>query len=318
MRQFAAFLFNRDVPVAIIQLAIMVLGCSAFQNILHGAALTFAEFFAGVKAYSGNMWKRGFRGVALDILIDGIWHDILSPQGFAFAILIALCVTPGGMTLLAPVCSSWVWICCAKSLRSVAFPMGDEGREFVRLANIMVSRVVAILWILTKRGIWWLLEQPLTSLLVLHDRFQEFVKHNNVWRAFFYMGLFFEHSCDTSAKPSVLYSNKPIVGEVRQASLQRAWPLSWGRSMCNTNGTAVTGNSDALKDSAAYPMKFGQLLADLFVRHKHVLASDAIVESKKDANVVFVSDLLQDLSGTCCWHDAEIDSALEWLCQRQT
>ena len=40
----------------------------------------------------------------------------------------------------------------------------------------MVSRVILLVRILHSRGVFWVLEQPMSSLMVHHPRFQEAIK----------------------------------------------------------------------------------------------------------------------------------------------
>lgn len=64
--------------------------------------------------------------------------------------------------------------------RSAQRPLGREGSECVRAANVMVTRVAVLLMILQAKKIWWCLEQPCNSLLERHPKFQEFLKLSGV------------------------------------------------------------------------------------------------------------------------------------------
>jgi hypothetical protein len=85
-------------------------------------------------------------------------------------------------SLLAPVCSSYVWINVGTSGRTITRPEGDITRKYVRDANTMVSRVILLLWIHEARGTCWILEQPEGSLMQHHARFQELMTARKVFR----------------------------------------------------------------------------------------------------------------------------------------
>lgn len=55
-------------------------------------------------------------------------HLILSARTFNFG------------SVFATVCSSWVWINSYTSGRSLLNPEGDESKQYIRLANMMMSR----------------------------------------------------------------------------------------------------------------------------------------------------------------------------------
>ena len=57
--------------------------------------------------------------------------------------------------------------------RSQGKPLGDESFESVRQANIMVGRVLILMLLCQARQIWWVVEQPVNSLLEHHPLFQQ-------------------------------------------------------------------------------------------------------------------------------------------------
>ena len=62
------------------------------------------------------------------------------------------------------------------TLRTKTRPLGREDSASVRLANAMVGRVVILLLLCQARKIWWMMEQPVNSLLEHHPLFQMFLK----------------------------------------------------------------------------------------------------------------------------------------------
>ena len=109
-------------------------------------------------------------------------QDILTDAGFVVLLKYVLRLRRTGMALLAPVCSSWRWLNRFTSGRSRDNWQGNTSVLSVRQGNLMVSRVVLLLWLLDAMGCVYVLEQPLGSILDAHARFQEFLKTHVVWR----------------------------------------------------------------------------------------------------------------------------------------
>lgn len=83
--------------------------------------------------------------------------------------------------------------------------MGDTTHKSVQDANCMVARVIVLLVLCQARKIWWVLEQPVNSLLAQHMMFQELLRMRevDVLRLSTHM-LWFGAP---SAKPTWLYSS---------------------------------------------------------------------------------------------------------------
>lgn len=91
--------------------------------------------------------------------------DLCSPVGFAFALQLAMMTHRGGFVHFAPVCSTWVWMSRHSVSRSYFQPMGRVSHHNVSEANKMISRVVLLCTVLMARGCWWVIEQPVSSLM---------------------------------------------------------------------------------------------------------------------------------------------------------
>ncbi len=70
------------------------------------------------------------------------------------------------------VCSSWVWMCRSGTHRSHVNILG-AATDTVQNANAMVSRVIMLFQLAVALGHAVFLEQPITSLMELHNRFQD-------------------------------------------------------------------------------------------------------------------------------------------------
>ncbi|CAL1126840.1 unnamed protein product [Cladocopium goreaui] len=71
---------------------------------------------------------------------------------------------PGGLLMVAPPCATWVFLCSAVTGRSWSNPGGNSQR-CVELANILVLRLIYILFYAVKRNVKILIEQPQSSVM---------------------------------------------------------------------------------------------------------------------------------------------------------
>ena len=131
----------------------------------------------------------------------------------ALALVLVLRTCPGGLLFLAPVCSSWVFMCLGTSRRNRYDSLGNTDLRFVRDANKMVSRCAILILLATALGIYWILEQPLSSLMIFHPRLQDIVTLMRVWQVSFKMSQFGARS----EKPTKLYSNAEWVSDIANA-----------------------------------------------------------------------------------------------------
>ena len=101
------------------------------------------------------------------------------------------------LAIAGVVCSTWITINAGTSARDILCPMGREWYPSVAAANLMVSRwqgfttgvtlcfpvfrsehsrTILILFFIQMAGGCWLVEQPISSVIALHDRFQWFLR----------------------------------------------------------------------------------------------------------------------------------------------
>lgn len=62
------------------------------------------------------------------------------------------------------------------TLRSKSKPLGRKDSKKVCEGNVMTARVMILCILAAARGIWWILEQPCTSIMELHPSFQRTLK----------------------------------------------------------------------------------------------------------------------------------------------
>ncbi|CAK9002504.1 unnamed protein product [Durusdinium trenchii] len=209
--------------------------------------LDHLELFAGQMSVTRAETQCGCNGF-------GPWGsemDLATNAGFSNAVYKACTLREGGAALVAPVCSSWVFMSRGSTKRSDSCPMGDLNSPAVRLGNLLTARTIVILMILAAQGVWFALEQPSSSLMEKHVLFQRLVGLVSIRRMSIMMGDF----AGPTLKPTWLYSSHVDVQDIERFKVARR--LDPQREMVrhyqDGKGRArITGGS-ALKSSQTYP-----------------------------------------------------------------
>lgn len=129
--------------------------------------LDMAELFSGVGHVHEAFLEKDFAGAVYDIHRHSLFEDVLSSEGYLTLVRTVRNVKPGGVTHWATVCSSWIYLSRASSGRSASRPLGFKSVGFVREANKMMARVSLLLVFCTCMHIYFVHEQPVTSLAPL-------------------------------------------------------------------------------------------------------------------------------------------------------
>ena len=173
----------------------------------------------------------GYRAMPYELRHGRLLHNFLGRKGFVLASTVTYRLAPISIVMMAPVCSTWVFLSRSKTLRSHAYPMGFPGHspspahlapwigfgvcptvpplrsqphaatltcmcdlvartslyQRVREANTMVARCVMLCLLLSARGVCWVLEQPVNSMLQYHPRFQQLLSSVTVYAITFNM-----------------------------------------------------------------------------------------------------------------------------------
>ena len=103
-----------------------------------GLSFLCLEFFAGMAAITRALQAWGCKAFAYDIEY-GHCTDINSRLGLLWALCLVATLLPGGMGWVAPVCSSWGFLCAFQSGRSVSNGGGDESAPWVVSSNNVLS-----------------------------------------------------------------------------------------------------------------------------------------------------------------------------------
>ena len=177
--------------------------------------------------------------------------DILTHQGFALLLKLALRVQSGGTTWFGILCSSWIWLSRSVSKRSRSNPAGDCSRPFVAEANEMVRRCVAIATILYLRFVNLCFEHPPTTVMFFFDQMRTLVDHVCPYCFKTFLGDFGSECL----KELMLRASNVAFQE-----LERFKPRMKSKPMV-TKGKWITGKREDLKESQSYPDKFGYAVA---------------------------------------------------------
>ena len=229
-------------------------------------SLDMVEMFSGVKSVTNAVNACGFKSEPYDLIESAQQMDFTTDVGFLTAVQMMRQVRLGGAVHWATQCSNWVWLSRSQTKRSHANPMGDLSRESVRKANLMVSRMAALLIFCHCAGIWWVLEQPASSFMALHHRMQEVKEFTgsswcHIWT---WMGAFGANT----AKGTRLWSNRRHI-----TRLIRKLPKGWNAThklATKDDAGGVSGIKQAVHDSEAYPKGYGEAVACVFSEVQHL------------------------------------------------
>ena len=90
------------------------------------------------------------------------------------ALLAILRLYPHSLGLLAPVCSSFSFMCSSQAQRYWFSPLGNEACLSVKLGNVMATRCTLLCWLLVALEHVFILEQPGSAKFGDMPRWQEF------------------------------------------------------------------------------------------------------------------------------------------------
>lgn len=81
--------------------------------------------------------------------------------------------------------------------------MGDKTRPSVRLGNVLTARTLLLMLLCAAKGIWFVIEQPHSSLMEHHVLFQKFLRLVSLRKMKIMMA---DYGAKT-LKPTILYSS---------------------------------------------------------------------------------------------------------------
>ncbi|CAK9060357.1 Uncharacterized protein SCF082_LOCUS31802 [Durusdinium trenchii] len=193
MTRLAANLLHVGAPWVFIA-AVLTLKATGY---VPNEELDAVELFAGRSIVTRCLRAMKYRVAALDLAYDASYRkrstkrgkkpakgqlfDLLSPSGFAMAIMSCLaCVQDNHVIVIAVVCSSFVSISRGSVGRSYLNPLGFPDCAATKIGNLLASRLALLLYLIASRGGVWVVEQPSSSLLFRHPRLREVCRRMKV------------------------------------------------------------------------------------------------------------------------------------------
>ena len=254
-------MLRAQVPPIVFNIMFWMWSCAAIAK---DRDLDVAEMFAGVAQVVRGIVAAGFAAEPYDIEIKPHEMNLMSDVGFLCATMILIArVAGGGVIHWANVCSTCLWLCRCTTQRSDLQPLGAQHIACVHKANVMVSRMAALLLWIHNSGRLWVLEQPASSLMALHPRMQHVRRCIRHWTSVMtYMGYFGA----PSLKLTRLLSDHPLI-----CRLHRKRPRTFEASHAlvlqykDNHGTRRVAGNHALKGPQAYPPGYGDAFAETFM-----------------------------------------------------
>lgn len=260
-------------------------------------------------------WK-GYKCLSIEKDDDPLGQDMLTVDGFILFLRYCLLLRVSGIAVMAPVCSTWVWLCRAVMGRSAWNPLGDSSRLDVAEANKMVSRVALLLYLLIIKGVIFILEQPQSSCLEDHPRMTDIISQFCLWRISVKMQWFM----GGHVKPLFLYTNCESMSELQSCRVNGWEEVSVAPLVVRSASGAITGLRQDVKLSQAYSSEFGEAIGFVYSKHRrwwrHHVETGMYLESAEDpvrpvatAEALLTTPLTPDEM----WEDAELGQVLATL-----
>ena len=230
--------------------------------------LHFVEMFCGTGNLTAACSRLGLRVGWFDWNLDSQGMDLLTNRGMARAIMLSLSLMVGATAWFGVPCSTFVFMSRGHTRRSPKQPLGNTSRPDVRSANRIVERVMFLVRILAMRQVYWIIEQPLNSLLWVMPVFRQAQEDCTVgglaWqRRFVWMG----HFGHLLWKPTELVGVFPRLEKSFPSKRPPKRNTSSAYSQWrNKVGVRRCSGQPGLKATEHYPPAFCQLAARLIKR----------------------------------------------------
>lgn len=229
--------------------------------------LKLLDVFSGNAALSKLWREKGQKAQSYDI-VDGAECDLRTTSGFQRLLHLALRLEEDALCVLGLPCTSYVFINKGTHCRTEDSPYGREDLQYVRDSNLLTTRAVMVLMVISVRCGFWLLEQPSSSQLIHHPELRflldllAFITGYECQR--FWMG----HWGAPSPKLSLAWGNCPWIPELKKTMTreQREKLSSEGiaiKYQCPKTGKDKVCGGPKLKGTQVYPRKFAQRIYKL-------------------------------------------------------
>lgn len=225
------------------------------------ATLGAVSAFDGCGSLSRALNDHGIAASGYDMANDNIYENCLTLEGVQFFLMMLVRVAAGGVVWLGPPCCSWIWLTRSKSKRTGDHPEGNIEDKWVQQHNCIAEFVAKVIVTCHQRGIYWVIEQPLSSVLFRFGPIAEAIASTGGRSVSVRLGDF---GAETT-KPLRLVGTAPwldglpAVGE-KLRSTRGGLPM---QTLAVRQNHAVTGKRGILTESSAYPTCFAVQIARL-------------------------------------------------------
>ena len=271
-------------------------------------ALAGVEIWAGTKAVSRSAAKNGLKFATIEIEDDAAEQDLTTQIGFEYGVSCLMAVAEGGLAVMAPACSSFVWASSSRCRRLLENDYeGDTTYGPVVQGNIMAKVAAFYMLLAIARRLFTFWEQPAGSHMFKLAACRAALEYAS--RVCGLREGLCDH-CRFSRKPLGLRHKKPF--RLLTTGPQRDWaaPLEL-RCRCRGKGHVALMSKDVngkesgnkyMRASQAYSALFGGAIIAAWLkctglRTPSTEAERAGARSRSPARVV-ASDCWRDRSGT--------------------
>ena len=126
--------------------------------------LDVVEVWSGCASIVQAARRQGLRAEPFD-LVNGPAQNILTAEGFAAAVRLAMRIRPGGLLAMGPVCSSFVFANVSNTKRKRDQLEGDVSYRPVRDGNEMALMAAFLFQVAMSRDVRTSLENPVSSMM---------------------------------------------------------------------------------------------------------------------------------------------------------
>lgn len=217
---------------------------------------------------------------AYDIALHPVHNDVLSAQGQTHYNMLLSATRRGGLHWFGPPCCSWVFLSRSQSLRTHSRPQGNVCHPWVALHNRIADWVADAVLRCHKSGIYYVIEQPRSSLLWRYPAILAALERTGAVHASVCLGDF----GGSSLKPLELRGTAPWLPQLSvQGCFENPEPATKKKKLTVVDKDGrVTGVPSALADSAAYPPEFCRAIAALQQQLEREQKSAGLARSPTD------------------------------------
>ena len=159
-------------------------------------------------------------------------------MGLTHLIGLACRVKAKGVMWIGQACSTWIWLARGHTKRSKGNVEGDTSRPDVRAANQMAVYTAGLVELCHARHVWYVIEQPLSSVLFHHPALAAAIRRSGGRRYKVELG----RAGAASAKPLSLVGTAPWLPAL-ECKIKRRPMVANPIPVAERTGRWVSGNA---------------------------------------------------------------------------